>query len=162
MLLHLFPRYLMSLFMSILKSSNVLVQFNQSLDSGNRMKQHSVLFGPPYIVLNDPLSQWWTITGVDQQVITPRLVPGRTQPEPRGTGPHRRPADFLVCLHTTLCCSHKVMRCSSTDSRSFNLLCSCPQGSFRGHLSSSPQQSSTRRRTNENALLHFFRSFVSF
>ncbi|XP_011607647.1 myelin basic protein-like isoform X1 [Takifugu rubripes] len=35
------------------------------------------------------------------------------------------------------------------------------KGSFRGHLSSSPQQSSARRRTNENALLHFFRSFVS-
>ncbi|XP_056876518.1 myelin basic protein-like isoform X4 [Takifugu flavidus] len=35
------------------------------------------------------------------------------------------------------------------------------KGSFRGHLSSSPQQSSARRRTNENALLHFFRSLVS-
>ncbi|XP_011607648.1 myelin basic protein-like isoform X4 [Takifugu rubripes] len=35
------------------------------------------------------------------------------------------------------------------------------KGSFRGHLSSSPQQSSARRRTNENALLHFFRSFAS-
>ncbi|XP_051247527.1 uncharacterized protein mbpa isoform X1 [Dicentrarchus labrax] len=35
------------------------------------------------------------------------------------------------------------------------------KGSFRGHLASSPQQSSTRRRTNENAVVHFFRSFVS-
>nr|XP_033492139.1 myelin basic protein isoform X5 [Epinephelus lanceolatus] len=35
------------------------------------------------------------------------------------------------------------------------------KGSFRGHLASSPQQSSARRRTNENAVVHFFRSFVS-
>ncbi|XP_068188766.1 myelin basic protein isoform X4 [Antennarius striatus] len=35
------------------------------------------------------------------------------------------------------------------------------KGSFRGHLSTSPQQSSTRRRTNENAVAHFFRSLVS-
>ncbi|XP_062292494.1 myelin basic protein [Scomber scombrus] len=35
------------------------------------------------------------------------------------------------------------------------------KGSFRGHLASSPQQSSTRRRTNENAVVHFFRSIVS-
>ncbi|XP_026156890.1 myelin basic protein isoform X3 [Mastacembelus armatus] len=34
------------------------------------------------------------------------------------------------------------------------------KGSFRGHLASSPQQSS-RRRTNENAVVHFFRSIVS-
>uniref|UniRef100_A0A7N6FH08 Myelin basic protein n=1 Tax=Anabas testudineus TaxID=64144 RepID=A0A7N6FH08_ANATE len=32
------------------------------------------------------------------------------------------------------------------------------KGSFRGHLASSPQQSSSRRRTNENAVVHFFRS----
>ncbi|KAM9383962.1 uncharacterized protein mbpa isoform 1-T1 [Pholidichthys leucotaenia] len=35
------------------------------------------------------------------------------------------------------------------------------KGSFRGHLATSPQQSSTRRRTNENAVVHFFRSIVS-
>ncbi|XP_059206209.1 uncharacterized protein mbpa isoform X2 [Centropristis striata] len=35
------------------------------------------------------------------------------------------------------------------------------KGSFRGHLASSPQQSSSRRRTNENAVMHFFRSIVS-
>ncbi|XP_013768015.1 uncharacterized protein mbpa isoform X2 [Pundamilia nyererei] len=35
------------------------------------------------------------------------------------------------------------------------------KGSFRGHLAASPQQSSSRRRTNENAVVHFFRSFVS-
>ncbi|XP_075867872.1 myelin basic protein isoform X2 [Nelusetta ayraudi] len=35
------------------------------------------------------------------------------------------------------------------------------KGSFRGHLSTSPQQSSSRRRTNENAVLHFFRGLVS-
>ncbi|XP_034455340.1 myelin basic protein isoform X5 [Hippoglossus hippoglossus] len=35
------------------------------------------------------------------------------------------------------------------------------KGSFRGHLASSPQQSSSRRRTNENAVVHFFRSIVS-
>ncbi|XP_029298993.1 myelin basic protein isoform X2 [Cottoperca gobio] len=35
------------------------------------------------------------------------------------------------------------------------------KGSFRGHLATSPQQSSARRRTNENAVVHFFRSFVS-
>ncbi|XP_070840552.1 myelin basic protein isoform X1 [Chaetodon trifascialis] len=35
------------------------------------------------------------------------------------------------------------------------------KGSFRGHLATSPQQSSTRRRTNENAVVHFFRSLVS-
>ncbi|XP_019959961.1 myelin basic protein isoform X7 [Paralichthys olivaceus] len=35
------------------------------------------------------------------------------------------------------------------------------KGSFRGHLASSPQQSSARRRTNENAVVHFFRSIVS-
>ncbi|KAM9838538.1 myelin basic protein isoform 1-T1 [Aulostomus maculatus] len=34
------------------------------------------------------------------------------------------------------------------------------KGSFRGHLSTSPQQSA-RRRTNENAVVHFFRSIVS-
>ncbi|XP_026156893.1 myelin basic protein isoform X4 [Mastacembelus armatus] len=34
------------------------------------------------------------------------------------------------------------------------------KGSFRGHLASSPQQSS-RRRTNENAVVHFFRSIAS-
>uniref|UniRef100_A0A3P8NCJ2 Myelin basic protein n=1 Tax=Astatotilapia calliptera TaxID=8154 RepID=A0A3P8NCJ2_ASTCA len=33
------------------------------------------------------------------------------------------------------------------------------KGSFRGHLAASPQQSSSRRRTNENAVVHFFRSF---
>ncbi|KAF0024321.1 hypothetical protein F2P81_023123 [Scophthalmus maximus] len=32
------------------------------------------------------------------------------------------------------------------------------KGSFRGHSASSPQQSSARRRTNENAVVHFFRS----
>uniref|UniRef100_A0AAZ1XPC2 Myelin basic protein n=1 Tax=Oreochromis aureus TaxID=47969 RepID=A0AAZ1XPC2_OREAU len=32
------------------------------------------------------------------------------------------------------------------------------KGSFRGHLAASPQQSSSRRRTNENAVVHFFRS----
>lgn len=35
------------------------------------------------------------------------------------------------------------------------------QGSFRGHLSTSPQQSATKRRPNESAVAHFFRSFVS-
>ncbi|KAG7233044.1 hypothetical protein INR49_007535 [Caranx melampygus] len=35
------------------------------------------------------------------------------------------------------------------------------KGSFRGHLASSPQQSSSRRRTNENAVVSFFRSIVS-
>ncbi|KAM6903993.1 myelin basic protein isoform 3-T3 [Lycodopsis pacificus] len=35
------------------------------------------------------------------------------------------------------------------------------KGSFRGHLATSPQQSSARRRTNENAVVHFFRSFAS-
>lgn len=35
------------------------------------------------------------------------------------------------------------------------------QGSFRGHLAASPQQPSARRRTNENAVVHFFRSLVS-
>ncbi|XP_011479392.1 uncharacterized protein LOC101159204 isoform X2 [Oryzias latipes] len=35
------------------------------------------------------------------------------------------------------------------------------KGSFRGHLATSPQQSSSRRRTNENAVVHFFRSLVS-
>uniref|UniRef100_A0A3Q4BH47 Myelin basic protein n=1 Tax=Mola mola TaxID=94237 RepID=A0A3Q4BH47_MOLML len=35
------------------------------------------------------------------------------------------------------------------------------KGSFRGHVATSPQQSSSRRRTNENAVLHFFRSFAS-
>ncbi|KAM7384642.1 hypothetical protein PAMA_011815 [Pampus argenteus] len=35
------------------------------------------------------------------------------------------------------------------------------KGSFRGHGATSPQQSSARRRTNENAVVHFFRSIVS-
>ncbi|XP_044028347.1 uncharacterized protein mbpa isoform X2 [Siniperca chuatsi] len=35
------------------------------------------------------------------------------------------------------------------------------KGSFRGHLATSPQQSSARRRTNENAVVHFFRSIGS-
>ncbi|KAM3857964.1 myelin basic protein [Diretmus argenteus] len=35
------------------------------------------------------------------------------------------------------------------------------KGSFRGHLSTSPQQAAARRRANENAVVHFFRSFVS-
>ncbi|XP_057683464.1 myelin basic protein-like isoform X1 [Corythoichthys intestinalis] len=35
------------------------------------------------------------------------------------------------------------------------------KGSFRGHLATSPQQSSTRRRTNENAVVQFFRNIVS-
>ncbi|XP_061662295.1 myelin basic protein-like [Syngnathoides biaculeatus] len=35
------------------------------------------------------------------------------------------------------------------------------KGSFRGHLAASPQQSSARRRTNENAVVQFFRSIVS-
>ncbi|XP_071391780.1 myelin basic protein [Centroberyx affinis] len=35
------------------------------------------------------------------------------------------------------------------------------KGSFRGHLATSPQQSSSRRRANENAVVHFFRSIVS-
>uniref|UniRef100_A0A3P8TYI3 Myelin basic protein n=1 Tax=Amphiprion percula TaxID=161767 RepID=A0A3P8TYI3_AMPPE len=35
------------------------------------------------------------------------------------------------------------------------------KGSFRGHLAASPQQSSSRRRTNENAVVHFFRSIAS-
>ncbi|XP_078810879.1 myelin basic protein isoform X6 [Oryzias latipes] len=35
------------------------------------------------------------------------------------------------------------------------------KGSFRGHLATSPQQSSSRRRTNENAVVHFFRSLAS-
>ncbi|KAG7252490.1 hypothetical protein CRUP_003145 [Coryphaenoides rupestris] len=33
------------------------------------------------------------------------------------------------------------------------------KGSFRGHLSTSPQQSAARRRPNESAVAHFFRSF---
>ncbi|XP_054910917.1 myelin basic protein isoform X3 [Poeciliopsis prolifica] len=32
------------------------------------------------------------------------------------------------------------------------------KGSFRGHLAASPQQPSARRRTNENPVVHFFRS----
>ncbi|KAK5854644.1 hypothetical protein PBY51_004823 [Eleginops maclovinus] len=32
------------------------------------------------------------------------------------------------------------------------------KGSFRGHGPASPQQSSARRRTKENAVVHFFRS----
>ncbi|XP_056271997.1 myelin basic protein isoform X2 [Pseudoliparis swirei] len=35
------------------------------------------------------------------------------------------------------------------------------KGSFRGHLSTSPQQSAARRQASENAVVHFFRSFVS-
>ncbi|XP_038123201.1 uncharacterized protein mbpa isoform X1 [Cyprinodon tularosa] len=35
------------------------------------------------------------------------------------------------------------------------------KGSFRGHSATSPQQPSARRRTNENAVVHFFRSLVS-
>ncbi|KAI4818329.1 hypothetical protein KUCAC02_011673 [Chaenocephalus aceratus] len=35
------------------------------------------------------------------------------------------------------------------------------KGSFRGHGPASPQQSSARRRTKENAVVHFFRSLVS-
>ncbi|XP_063755890.1 myelin basic protein isoform X4 [Eleginops maclovinus] len=35
------------------------------------------------------------------------------------------------------------------------------QGSFRGHGPASPQQSSARRRTKENAVVHFFRSLAS-
>uniref|UniRef100_A0A3Q2PNB3 Myelin basic protein n=1 Tax=Fundulus heteroclitus TaxID=8078 RepID=A0A3Q2PNB3_FUNHE len=35
------------------------------------------------------------------------------------------------------------------------------KGSFRGHQATSPQQPSARRRTNENAVVHFFRSLVS-
>ncbi|XP_047240292.1 myelin basic protein isoform X4 [Girardinichthys multiradiatus] len=35
------------------------------------------------------------------------------------------------------------------------------KGSFRGHLATSPQQPSTRRRTNENTVVHFFRSLAS-
>ncbi|XP_063755892.1 myelin basic protein isoform X5 [Eleginops maclovinus] len=35
------------------------------------------------------------------------------------------------------------------------------QGSFRGHGPASPQQSSARRRTKENAVVHFFRSLVT-
>ncbi|XP_043995483.1 uncharacterized protein LOC122844262 isoform X2 [Gambusia affinis] len=35
------------------------------------------------------------------------------------------------------------------------------KGSFRGHQAASPQQPSARRRTNENAVVHFFRSLVS-
>ncbi|KAG7278792.1 hypothetical protein CRUP_019098 [Coryphaenoides rupestris] len=35
------------------------------------------------------------------------------------------------------------------------------KGSFRGHLSTSPQQSAARRRPNESAVAHFFRSFTS-
>ncbi|KAM7384645.1 hypothetical protein PAMA_011815 [Pampus argenteus] len=35
------------------------------------------------------------------------------------------------------------------------------KGSFRGHGATSPQQSSARRRTNENAVVHFFRSIAS-
>ncbi|XP_005811840.2 myelin basic protein-like isoform X4 [Xiphophorus maculatus] len=35
------------------------------------------------------------------------------------------------------------------------------KGSFRGHLAASPQQPSARRRTNENAVVHFFRSLAS-
>lgn len=49
----------------------------------------------------------------------------------------------------------------NTHTQSLDLRWS-PQGSFRGHLAASPQQSSARRRTNENAVVHFFRSIVSF
>ncbi|KAM9776679.1 myelin basic protein-like isoform X2 [Syngnathus acus] len=35
------------------------------------------------------------------------------------------------------------------------------KGSFRGHLAASPQQSSARRKTNENAVVQFFRNIVS-
>ncbi|XP_008329319.1 myelin basic protein isoform X3 [Cynoglossus semilaevis] len=35
------------------------------------------------------------------------------------------------------------------------------KGSFRGHLTSSPPPSSARRRPNENAVVHFFRTIVS-
>uniref|UniRef100_A0A3Q2XX13 Myelin basic protein n=1 Tax=Hippocampus comes TaxID=109280 RepID=A0A3Q2XX13_HIPCM len=35
------------------------------------------------------------------------------------------------------------------------------KGSFRGHLAASPQQSSARRRTNENAVVQFFRNIAS-
>ncbi|XP_034091857.1 myelin basic protein isoform X2 [Gymnodraco acuticeps] len=35
------------------------------------------------------------------------------------------------------------------------------KGSFRGHGPASPQQSSARRRTKENAVVHFFRSLAS-
>uniref|UniRef100_A0A8C5AXT9 Myelin basic protein n=1 Tax=Gadus morhua TaxID=8049 RepID=A0A8C5AXT9_GADMO len=35
------------------------------------------------------------------------------------------------------------------------------KGSFRGHLSTSPQGASARRKPNESAVAHFFRSFVS-
>ncbi|XP_056438488.1 uncharacterized protein mbpa isoform X2 [Gadus chalcogrammus] len=35
------------------------------------------------------------------------------------------------------------------------------KGSFRGHLSTSPQAASARRKPNESAVAHFFRSFVS-
>lgn len=48
------------------------------------------------------------------------------------------------------------------DSRRFSFI--YLKGSFRGHLSSSPQRpqhSSTRRRGDVNPVVHFFRSFVS-
>ncbi|XP_051928088.1 myelin basic protein-like isoform X4 [Hippocampus zosterae] len=35
------------------------------------------------------------------------------------------------------------------------------KGSFRGHLAASPQQASARRRTNENAVVQFFRNIIS-
>ncbi|XP_037548835.1 myelin basic protein [Nematolebias whitei] len=35
------------------------------------------------------------------------------------------------------------------------------RGSFRGHHATSPQQASARRRTDQNPVLHFFRSIVS-
>ncbi|KAJ3609688.1 hypothetical protein NHX12_024200 [Muraenolepis orangiensis] len=35
------------------------------------------------------------------------------------------------------------------------------KGSFRGHLTTSPQPASARRRPNESAVAHFFRTFVS-
>uniref|UniRef100_A0A8C5FT95 Myelin basic protein n=1 Tax=Gadus morhua TaxID=8049 RepID=A0A8C5FT95_GADMO len=35
------------------------------------------------------------------------------------------------------------------------------KGSFRGHLSTSPQGASARRKPNESAVAHFFRSFTA-
>lgn len=66
------------------------------------------------------------------------------------------------CNCTLLKCSVSPGLCSSKGLRCSHLTSLWPsQGSFRGHLATSPQQSSARRRTNENAVVHFFRSFVS-
>lgn len=72
-------------------------------------------------------------------------------------------ATVFHSILTGACWTHMHARPHTHLSNCFIWLpCPCPQGSFRGHLATSPQQSSSRRRTNENAVLHFFRGLVSF